>query len=1050
MSSPLVPATSSRPAPGQWEVAARGGIGLRFDWVPFDEGRRVRVAVHQLAGPGSGAVEEATLGLGPDEPKEAVLAFGLAPEVIDVTLTFGHHGDRASEPEASPLEAAAEAAEAPRAWPHGHRDHDVRLWVNLPLSPSVFLDRAITEWRAGPHDHPVDPVDPVDPPDPFDPADGDDRVAVVEPLPGATDLFPFLWLATPTPAEQLDAATRFTSPLDPATLPLYVTLAAETGTGAAGAAAKVADATAFRSSQLTLFTGLAAWPAPIPDLPAVRIELLALRGARTLDVLTREADDLLAPYGSSVDQLLAPGQTGDTPEGQAWEVLFALALAGTPADGALAADLVDVLRVYHYLRALQAGDVRLARAGVRRLALDATPALPDACAAYPLAGAVTAPTSAPAPAPAPAVSGQWSLLGVGELAIARQRLRGYVPGELAEVVNLMPRERQERHERQRTSTERRTESHEDHRRVDDRVQLSDAAAELADTLREAMAAGGVMRNLQNVTPAYENLNLMLTGSGSDADATARWNADRVARVLQRASERAAQEVADRTGGQRREVWRDWREQRASQCIDNREGGRMVGVYRWVDRLLHIGMHRQGRRLVLSLRIDSPAAAWTARVLSRGPLPQAAPQPLPAFSVPDGQGYAQVTPSNYQSWGARYGLEDLPPPPADLVAVTAQVTRVAIADTTLLRVPDGYQVRSGTVSVALADSLCSLAAGIGPVTLPVTAAVPPAALAPTVANVSSATDFGPPTIQPPTATPALIVATPIDVDTAATKALVGARGALPVTVMSDAPLFGVGIELLCERVTLPADGGDGGGGAAVVDPLLVDWQVRVYARLLAAYRAAAAAYAASSAARLAAASEGRTEEVQRETLRAACLALLAASSATSDPSSLDGLLDWAGMSWRYEAPAGAAGAGDAAAALRPASANATASARVFARFLDAAEAGVLLPVLPATQSALLFALQWQPRWPMAAWPPRGVVADIPVAQSVVLALEEQRQREREPADDGPRWTLRLPLPLLYLQRGDALPRFTEPLPRVPQGRVPEDRAPEDRMPDEELP
>lgn len=992
-------------APGHWEIVARGGIALRFEWEPFDEGRQVRVSVRQLAGPGEGesALQRATLGLGPEEAHEAVLAFGLAPDVIDVTLSFGHSGDRESQLIAAAPDAGARRGDTDR--------RDVRLWVNLPLGLSVFFDRAIAEWRVGPHETPVDPVDPVDP---FDPHPGDDTLAELEPLPGAADLFPFLWLAAPTPAEQLDAAAGFMSPADPTTLALYVSLAQETGDGAP--ARKVADANQFRSSHATLFTGIAAWPAPIPALPAIRLALRDERGPRTLDVLMQQANDLLAPVGSSVSELLAPGQTDATPEGQAWETLFALALSGTAADGALAADLVDVLRVYHYLRALAAGTVSLARPQQRWRHLDATPALPDACAAYALAGAT------PAPAPAPAVTGQWSLLGVGELAIARQRLRGYVAGELAEVVNLMPRERQERHERQRSSSEATSDSRAEQRRVDDRQQQADAVAELADTLREAMSAGGLVRNLNEVTPSYQNLNLLLTGAGAGAEAKAQWQADRVASVLQRASERAVQTVAERTGSQRREVWREWREQRALQCIDNRGGGRLVGVYRWIDRLLHIGMQAQGRRLVLSLRIDAPARAWTARVLSQGPLPPVEPQPLPAFSVPDGQGYQQVTAANYQSWGARYGVTDLPPPPADQLTVCAQVTRVAIADATLLQVPAGYQVLSGSVSIALADSQYGLAASIGGVQLPLVNAAAPAQLTQAVPSAGSGPSAGPLTVNPPAVTAASIVVTPIDANTATTQALVGVRGAIPITVMSDAPLFGVGVELLCERVKVQ-DPGD--SGASPVDPALVEWQLRVYGRLLAAYRAAEQRYAAASAARIAAASEGRTDEIQRETLRAAGLSLLSATSACSDPALIDGLLEWSGMSWHLETPTDVVLPDDAASAAR------SAGARLFTRFLAASEAWVLLPVRPATQSALLFALQWQPRWPMPALPSPRVARDIPVAQSMVLPIEEQRQGHPPPPEAAPRWTLRLPLPLLYLQRGDALPRFTDPLPRLPE-------------------
>jgi hypothetical protein len=246
-----------------------------------------------------------------------------------------------------------------------------------------------------------------------------------------------------------------------------------------------------------------------------------------------------------------------------------------------------------------------------------------------------------------------------------------------------------------------------------------------------------------------------------------------------------------------------------------------------------------------------------------------------------------------------------------------------------------------------------------------------------------------------------------------------QGAVPVTVISDAPLFGLNVELGCQRMTLTDP-----VSKAVVDPLLVDWQMRVYNRLLHAWQEQTRAYDAALSGRIAAASAGHTGEVQRQVLQGECLTLLCASSATTDPRMLTGLLDWPGMSWHYDSPVAGIGPRlpDSPAApvvLEPASAS------LFRRFLDADLAWVLIPVRPEVQTDLLYALQWQARWPAPPVPRADGAADTPVALSTVVALEEQRSAD-EPADAIepalPGWTLRVPLPLIYLQEGDALPRF----------------------------
>ncbi|SAI74735.1 Uncharacterised protein [Bordetella ansorpii] len=641
-------------------------------------------------------------------------------------------------------------------------------------------------------------------------------------------------------------------------------------------------------------------------------------------------------------------------------------------------------------------------------------------AAAPLSGGAPAATTQPpfqepAPAAAPtarqAVTGQWSLLGVGEVEVARQTLTGYAPGELAEIVNLMPRQWQERHERSVQASERQASRDEEHSRSDDQASHSDAANELADTLKESMYTEGLVRNLSNVTPSYGNLNLLLTGSAAEGAGKLKFDSDNVARLVQRMSEQAAQKVADRVNAQRRDVWRQWRERRESQCIDNRGGERLVGVYRWVDRLLRVSLKPRGRHLVLAVQLQSPASAWIAEVLAQGPLPLVKPAPLAAFGTADGQGYALVTPTNYQSWGAQYGLTDLPAPPAQQIAISAQITRVTIADRSLLRVPEGYAVASGSATLAMASTTHGLVASVGGTSLNGPAISAPAGLSVTV-PAGSATSVSDPALAPPSASASWLSATSFT----GADAVIGLTGAIPITVMSDAPLFGLSVELICQRVTLtdPATN-------SVVDPLLVQWQMQVYNRLLHAWQDQLRAYDADVAARISAASAAQTAAIQRGVLQAQCLALLSATSATNDPQALTGFFDWTCMSWHYDSPLAGTGPRQTDAQAAPVMTE-PASARLFRRFLDADLAWVLIPLRVQTQDAALFALQWQARWP--APPVRRVdgAADVPVAQSTVIALEEQRGDEATPGEPRHAWTLRVPLPLIYLQRGDALPRF----------------------------
>jgi hypothetical protein len=949
------PARTLPEGDGQWRITARTGVLLQVRWQWLDAGRRVQVEMSQVGGPGGTSDHQSTLGFGAREQRACTWVFGAAEFPVDATLSVRQESSRTQ-----PL-----------------------LWANVPLSANEFYSDAIAQWAP--------PPPPPPQPDPDWPDPEDD--VLMDALPGAADLFPFVWLRPPSARELADALLRYVSPPDPAALPLYVELAAITGADAA--AQKRQAAQTFRGTPR--FIGeIASLAAPIDQLPSIRMALLTDDGARTLDELQAQADMLL---GQAVGEFVSSASCTAAQQ-DAWQSVMALALIGVAADGALAAGLVDILRTLRYLQALVARNTALEAAAVRRQLLYATPALPDAVSAAPLSGSNGA--------------SQWSLIGVGQLELVRQQLRGYAPGELAEVVNLMPRERQERHERSIESGERQRLADEERKRSDDQFRQSDAASELADTLKEAMCTDGLVRNLSNVTPSYSNLNLMLSGTAAGSGGKLEWDSGNVARLLQRMSEQAVQKVAERTSSQRNDVWREWRERRETQCIDNSDGQRLVGVYRWVDRLMQVWLKPQGRRLVLALQISSPAASWVAQVAAQGPVPLVRPVPLAAFATAGGQGYTLITPTNYQAWGAQYGLTDLPPPPADTLSVTAQINRVALADTSVLRVPDGYEVAAGSAMLALANTAFSIVASVGGVALTAPAVVAPTQISVDVPPTTS-TSAGPLQVTP--LAPAAAALSPTVFKS--TDAVIGLQGAVPVTVISDAPLFGLSVELDCQRITLTDP-----VSKAVVDPLLVDWQMRVYNRLLQAWQEQTRAYDAALSGRIAAASAGHTGEVQRQVLQGECLTLLCASSATTDPQMLTGLLDWLGMSWHYDSPV--AGIGPrlpdnpaAPVALEPASAS------LFRRFLDADLAWVLIPVRPEVQTELLYALQWQARWPTPPVPRPDGATDTPVTSSTVLVLEEQRSAD-EPAESiepaRPGWTLRVPLPLIYLQEGDALPRF----------------------------
>jgi hypothetical protein len=923
---------------------------LHAAWLPEAGGRRVRVWLDQDEGPGAPEHRTGVMGVDLGDERELHWQFGPPEQVIVVTFSLVLGADY----------------------------RQLALRAIVPMETDEYVDREIGHWR-------VDADTPAD--EAEHPIETD-----IGPLAGAVDLFPFVWMRPPDLAEQADARLRYTRyqrVRDLGVQDLYDKLSQSAGPDSGPA--KQADAAAFRQRSGLFIGELTDLPHPIDGFGQVRTRLLAIENHCTLQTLNELAVLLLAQ--TPAEFLASTTQAQE----QVWQSLFALALVGEAADGALAAGLVDVLRVLGYLAHLAQNDPALEDEATRRLVLSATPSVPDAVAAYTLRGQ--------------AGGCSWRLLGVGQVEQARQQPLGYALGELAEVLNLMPRERQERHEHHGHMLDQQQSIEHVQLQLAQRHQQADAINELADALRAAFHSEGVVNNLSGITPSYSNLNLMLGGTAAVGGGALDWNGTQAARLVQRTSERVASQVSDQGRQQRDEVWREWREHRASRCFDNRDGERLVGVYRWVDRLVQVNLHPKGRRLVLAFEIPTPARAWLTQVAAAGPVPLVAPQPLAAFQVPNGQGCWQILPSNYQALGAQFGLVDLPAPPADTLRLSVQVQRATFADDSLLCVPPGYQVAGGCATLMLADTSYGLAASVGGVALQAPPLHAPAALSLVVPAASSSTSVGNPTATPVAPGSVWMGTTDIG-QTTGSDALIGQSGPISLTVISAAPVFALSVSLVCQRSTVAT------GSGTPVDPLLQAWQMRVYDLLLRAWQLAVKDYETELARRIAAAVQGARELIQRQALQAECLAALAQASATSDTVFLTGCMDWAAMSWTYEDWAAAIGGPLPTSQGAPVGTVEPASVKLFHRFLHAASARVLVPLCPMQQTTLLFALQWQSTWPGPPSPRPDAAADVPVSDSVVALLEEQRHAAPVPRRRP--WTLRLPLPQIYLQEGDALP------------------------------
>lgn len=934
-----------------WTKMARDGFMVHIAW--RHTGRRVSGKVRDERG---GEAQFFTLILEEPEPCRVILALSHRDMTIDVTLILLR------------------------------KDDLLRLMCRLPVASDKYFYDAIDEW-------------PIKrPPSPLPDHDDDNEEIDIGAPSEASDLFPFIWQYPLDEAELADESLRFVTCEDTAVRTLYANM---------NATQKLAAADAYMKSD-DYVANITKLPATIQLFPAACLHFRAQRGkiAITDLILAAEAELHIA----SLSDFLA-SEHWTTALTRIWKSLCALVLAQQPpTDTQLYAVLLDILRVGRYLSLLPQALVKdshlLEDQASRELVLCALAAVPDNVALLP-----------PSPALAGADTGTppntWEVLGVGKLKMARQHLAGYAPGELADVVNVMPRERQELLERTvTTSTER-------DNRVDERQLESDthretsAASELADTINEVMSAEGAAVNMGQMTPAYNNLNLLLNGTGSNSLARSGWSSADLSRMVQRLTEQAAKRLGERISQQRGKEWQELRERRHSQLIDNANSDRLVGVYRWVDRVVRVHVEEMGSRLVLAMVVDQPAKNWVATVAAQGTFPLQAPVALPTLAA----SYSAIQPGNYQTIGAQYGLLDLEPPPPGQFSISATISRVTLGDLSLLRVPDGYAVQSCSVTIALSDNTYNLACSVGGIDVPPATAAKPDALK-AIVPACTATGTDPATITPENRATSVI-------NTQTVTGLKVTTGCIPLTVISAAPLFSVTVTLTCALDVTQA---------GPVGPLTTAWQMRIYERLQQAWRKASQSYDADLSARIDLASAGHTGEVQRDTLKQGCMALLLQVSGSTDFATanyrfLEPLFDWAHMTWQYESATSAAGkqwpVRDASEATRPS------SDRLFRRFLAAKTARVLLPVNRDGESWLLFYLQFQRLWPGSPVIAPVTECTIPLLEALRRPLLEAIDPDMNPAvsvpSETPRairdhWTVRVPTSMIYLQEGADLPRM----------------------------
>ncbi|MFS2033842.1 hypothetical protein ACEN8I_07410 [Polaromonas sp. CT11-55] len=850
-------------------------------------------------------------------------------------------------------------------------------------------------WPPGPPGPPIEPAPPIDP---------------VEPLPIVTthpdELFPYVYVRRWPKLSADDLLYGFIryAEASPPWCGFFGDLvsARNQPQGAREAAQQLAvdfiDGSVYPSDFIRNMDSLAG---PVSRFPELFMRLPPLEGAPAvwLDKACDQVSRLLSRYALdwSYFDSAAYAKTLDG----VWQSYFALVIT-LGYDTALLDELTRALLMAHLIEVALQPFESMAQAGAAAGAATATGAdgnpAPTSVAAEPPFLATTqinallhatpvlseqvfplpAAQGAEAASPPPALPGWIEPYAIGELQMVRQRLLRYQCGEIARIENVMRGERRE-------VTHKRT-----HRQLDELRQSSgekqllqnDAADERSSLQEEARkTVAGVVETNQynNFTSSYgPPTQATLDGSWSKTvqpgaapglDDTTRFARDILSKTVNRISRSVSLTRASSTMSQT--------EDSVVSLVDNTAGTHSLrGVYRWLNKVYEACVVNYGQRLMMEFMVCKPAAAFIAG--EQAVAGQDFVKPLPPLRLHIAT-FKDIQPGNYAGLGAYYGVLDLAPPP--LAQRFASAT-LRDGEEKQIAVPAGYCATKAFVAYVSAPT------GLpAPVVLVGRQAITPPG--------------------PPEGT-----------------ALSGEDDSVPVSVLdyppgisppSDAQVQ-VNVEIQC----------------APSERCMDEWRIRIYAAVMRAYQERLAAYQVrvegGPQGRAATRSPLANRQIEQRELRNACLRLLLERMlmltgmnergfAQSPPSEFavyeprylqffDEVLEWNEMAYSFYASPGLGGGCGGGVELGSLAADDDA---LFASFLQADQARVLLPVQPAHVMAFLYFYSSGMLWASADRLAPANPVDVPLVNDL-----KQSGPPRHPVRPiGPCWEVLVPTAMQVL-------------------------------------
>lgn len=300
-------------------------------------------------------------------------------------------------------------------------------------------------------------------------------------------------------------------------------------------------------------------------------------------------------------------------------------------------------------------------------------------------------------------------VAVGDLWVIRKEWRAYVPGEVADIRNVMAKEAYSLETARIDETESTITREELASQLSERENSTgtenELSEEVASEMRLQMAAEAEVKAGYEAGPV--KIDARVAGSVDYAIEESSRSASRfaqsvVSRALTRFDERTRKERVDRTLSRT--------ERRSKHGFENSGTTSLSGVYRWVDRVDRLQLFRYPDRLLLEFQMPEPGRRLRD-LLTDAAVPPLAVDAPPAFDVQA----ALINRSTYTTLATKYRATGVPPPPDNVAGTSKSLTyslaslpagdgtteiwnSPTLAGTDSIRIPPGYQAVRATYRI----------------------------------------------------------------------------------------------------------------------------------------------------------------------------------------------------------------------------------------------------------------------------------------------------------------------------------------------------------------